>query len=430
MRKHALITVGGQVGIQAIGVATGIIVARLLGPAGRGQLAAIIAWVSMIAYVGDLGLPVAYTYRAARRPGIQRDLVGNAVLIVVAQWAILAAVGTWALRSALGGQGAPTIHLAIVYLWVYLPLNLLTRYANAIQRGAGDYTSFNAVRLCVPVTYIVFLGSLVALGHTSVGAVVAANLLANAATLVLATVLFTSMLRRQSRRTIDKGRWFDPRALMQDLRYGLSAHIGTLQPFNRLRVDVLVLTVLLSAHDVGLYMVALAGANLLRAQGFAFGLIAMPEMARERDPGRRKRTLFRLGGATAVITGAAAVVALVWARPLLRLVYGADFTAAAPILRVMVVGGTAAALYRVLGDGLRGAGYPLRSTVAEVIGLAVGVPALAILTPLAGATGAAVAVAMASFVSLGVVAHALLRTNVLSDGTRMASTAHSGRPGP
>ena len=42
VRKSALITLGSQGGIQLIGLPTGILVARYLGPEGRGELATVI----------------------------------------------------------------------------------------------------------------------------------------------------------------------------------------------------------------------------------------------------------------------------------------------------------------------------------------------------------------------------------------------------
>ena len=68
MKRAVLLTGGTQIGTQAIGLLTGILVTRWLGPDGRGQLAVIISWPSMLAYLGNLGLPVALTYAAAREP--------------------------------------------------------------------------------------------------------------------------------------------------------------------------------------------------------------------------------------------------------------------------------------------------------------------------------------------------------------------------
>src|SRR5438034_8684574 len=275
-RKSALLTLSSQVGIQTIGLVTGILAARFLGPAGRGELAAIIAWVSMLSYVGNLGLPVAYVYAAARESDRTRQLLANGVLVVLVQWPVLTVVGLVVLKLALSAYPNSTLQLALIYLCLYLPLNLLTLYANAIQQGIGRYSGFNAVRLCVPISYLLGLVVLVATDHMKVGTVLAANLFSNLATLVLALTLLAPKLRREP----DWHASFDLSALRRDLGYGLSAHLGTLQPFTGLRVDVLLLAVLLTSHDLGLYMAALAGAGLINAQGTALGMVVMPEVAK------------------------------------------------------------------------------------------------------------------------------------------------------
>ena len=412
-RKSTFITLGTQVGIQAIGLVTGILVARFLGPEGRGELAAIIVWVSLVAYLGNLGLPAAYTYAAARDPGRLRNLLGNGLIAMLAQWPLLVAAGLLVVYLALGGYANPTRQLAVTYLILYIPLNLLTLYANAIQQGLGHYASFNAVRLCVPATYLAALGVLIWLDHFTVTGVIAANLFSNFATLALALGLVLWLARRTS-----GGPWLDLPSLKKDLRYGVSAHLGMLQPFTGLQVDVLMLTLLLPPQDLGLYMAAVAGAGLIRAQGVALGMVAMSEVAKHRQPAAQRRQLLRFAGFTLLIGGLTAAVLVVWAQPLVALVYGEAFSAAAVALQVLAVGALIASLNRVLAAGLRGMGKPFGGTASELASLAVGVPAILLLAPTSGAKGAAIAGLFAAIGGLAVTIWYLSR----------AGTARAQRP--
>lgn len=402
MKRAVFYTSGAQIGIQLIGLVTGILVARWLGPDGRGQLAAVISWASLFAYLGNVGLPVAYTYASAKEPDRRHQLLGNGVIAASLQWLVLAAVGSWVLPLALATHGAALAHLAVLYLWAYVPLNLMTLYINAIQQGTGQYGRFNAVRMSVPLGYVVLLVLFWALGRISVESVVVANLLSNVLTLTLALTLTLPMLvclRRESNRG-----WFSTKTLWSDARYGLTAHIGTLQPFSGLQIDVLALTMLVGVHDLGLYMAALAGASLLRAQGYALGQVVLPEVAKCSQHHAQMKIIFRFAGLAALGGALALLVVLFWATPLLRLVYGNTFVPASLILRVLTFAGLLGAIYRVLADGLRGMGRPFASTVAELAGLAIGVPALAMGIPIWGALGAALAVAAASAGSLTVAA--------------------------
>ena len=204
-------------------------------------------------------------------------------------------------------------------------------------------------------------------------------------------------------------RWVDFTALARDFRYGLRAHLGTLQPFGILQLDVLILTILLDTHDLGLYLAAVAGGGVLKAQGYAIGMMVLSDVAKEPDPAIQRHIIGKSIRITAVVSGLTAGVAFLWAEPIVRIVYGISFEGAAPILRVTLVGGMVAALYRVIADGLRGLGYPIIGTIAELTSVVVGLPLLMILAP-SSALGAAVAVTFSSISAFAVVVVSLLHS--------------------
>jgi O-antigen/teichoic acid export membrane protein len=397
LKRAIFLTSGAQIAIQLIGLLTGILVARWLGPEGRGELAVVISWASMLTYLGNLGMPVAFAYSAARKPELRHQLWGNGLLVAAVQWLVLGLIGWLLLPKVLASHGPSLVHLTVLYLWVYLPLNLLTLYANAIQQGSGHYARYNAVRLSVPIGYATLLLVFWIAGRINVQSVVLANILSNALTLTLAMALALPPLIRLSHRAAHS--WVRLTALRSDLRYGLSAQIGTLQPFSGLQLDVLALTMLSATHDLGLYMAALAGANLLRAQGYALGQVVLPEVAKQENRAEQWRIIHRFMAIAAAGGAAAFIVILFGARPLLRLVYGEAFEPAEQILKLLVAAGAVGAVYRILADGLRGMGRPGVSTLAELTGLGVGVIGLSVGIPFWGTQGAAMAVLAASIAS-------------------------------
>lgn len=394
-----------------LGLASGILVARLLGPGGRGELAAIITWVSLVSYFGNLGLPAAYVYAAAREPGRSRQLLGNGILAVLVQWPVLAIVGFAVVTLALANYGAQTRQLAAIYLFSYTPISLLVLYANAIQQGRGQYGRFNAVRLSVPFAYVLGILALQFGNIVTVAGVLVANVGSNVVALLLSLVLLVPLLGGERRGE----KLFDLAGLKRDLRYGLSAQLGTMQLFNGLRIDVLLLTLLLSTHEVGIYVAALAGAQLIKAQGIALGMIVMPEVAKSSDSHEARRSVMRFAGAAALLGGCTAAVAVAWAEPLIKWIYGGEFLGAASLLRILAISAVIASVYRVLADGLRGIGRPMSGTVAELASVAVGVPAILVLVPFAGAGGAAFAVGLSSLAAFVVVSWALLRATPRSN---------------
>jgi O-antigen/teichoic acid export membrane protein len=388
-------TLLSQLLIQILGLITGVLVARALGPAGRGELAAIIVWVSTLASLGNFGLPAAIAYTSARQPGKARQILHNAVLSAAGQSVLICVVG-YLLASLIWGESEKAMQLAVLFFLAFVPMNILILCLNAMQQGLRSYGRFHLVRLCCPFTYLVGLCLVWWLDNLSLQKVLAINIFSNCLTLICAALLLRPLIRFQDSDLA----FFDFASLRRDLRYGLSAHLSGLQPLSGLRIDILILTLLVSSHDLGLYSAAFAGASLVQAQGLAIGMIALPEVAHRRDTSTRNRLIAALASLTCATGLLTCLIALLWAEPLIRLVYGPLFTEAAPLLRLLVLSGLLASLSRVLADSMKGLGFPLSASKAELAGLAVGLPALVLLTLAYGMPGAAVAVIMATLTCL------------------------------
>lgn len=74
--RMTLIVRGGLIGI---GVITSVMIARLLGPEGRGIYAAAVVLATIASQFGFLGLQTSSTYYAAREPSLLPALVSNSL---------------------------------------------------------------------------------------------------------------------------------------------------------------------------------------------------------------------------------------------------------------------------------------------------------------------------------------------------------------
>src|SRR5580658_6318640 len=80
-----------KVAILALQAATGILTARTLGPAGRGELAAMILWPLFVASVTTLGVPNSLIYHLRRRPEERGQLIANGFVLAAVLGIIAAA---------------------------------------------------------------------------------------------------------------------------------------------------------------------------------------------------------------------------------------------------------------------------------------------------------------------------------------------------
>jgi O-antigen/teichoic acid export membrane protein len=368
--------------ISAAGIVSGALVARLLGPSDRGLLAAILLWPTIVAYVGDLGGPSGYTYLSSAKRDRVPELVGNLLALGAVQSGILIVIGIPIAVAAM--QAYPSAMLiCIAFTITYLPLNLFTRYANALNQGLGRFGQFNAVRMTVQFVYVAAVVALFVIRAPRLDLIVGATVLSNVAALLVAVVPMFGWRIRKPR--------LDVKTLRATFAYGLRAQVGNLNPMEGLQIDLAVVFLFLGPHAAGLYAIALASTIVLRAAGVSFGMVALPSVAASVDVIELQRAFARSFRLALLMLVPAALVLIALAGILVPLVYGGSFLNSVPVVRILTVGAVAASLRRVLGDCLRGSGHPMAASVSEVMSLAVGLPALALLVARYGINGAAIA---------------------------------------
>ena len=183
------------------------------------------------------------------------------------------------------------------------------------------------------------------------------------------------------------------------LRYGLAALPADNAPLETLSLDQAAVGVILPPQQLGLYAVAAAFDNLSSILVNAFGTIVFPRITAERDKAARRRLIRRAAIAAACIAAAASLFAEAIVGWLLPIAFGADFAAAIPAARVLIVAGFFLSFRRILVVILQAAGRPGRTVGGEPLALATLVIAAVILVPLLGIDGAAFALILAALVA-------------------------------
>ena len=155
--------------IQACTVLQGVLLARLLGPTGRGELAAVILWPSVFAGLGSFGVDIALCRAAAR--GCDLGAITRAALLLGVCTAAVTASACYLflpqLLPADKGHLLPIAHLFLLHIVInHVALNLI-----GIDQGAGNFRRFNVARMILYPAYVGLIVLLWALGWTRVSAI-------------------------------------------------------------------------------------------------------------------------------------------------------------------------------------------------------------------------------------------------------------------
>jgi O-antigen/teichoic acid export membrane protein len=367
--------------VQLIQAGTGVLLARILGPEDRGELAAIILWPTLITTIGSLGLAQAVTYHAARTDRLG-TLYGSAVVFAAVVAAVLIGFGWAILPLALGGYGSDVVREGQLFLTAYIPLFLLLIASMSLLNGSHRFAWFQGLRLVQMSAIFLGVGALAVSGEMTTATAAGAYVLAYG----LAAAIASGVVLRSVLGTLGIA-WAQVRAL---LAFGAKSQLSTSMWNLNERADQLVISVFFSAASLGLYVVAVTLTSLTTLVGFSFALVALPMIARvEALPGRRR--LARLIVVATLVCATAVSVPIFAIEPLLiELFFGIDFVDAAGVGRVLLVAGVVFALNRVLEAVLQALGRPLESSVGEGLALAVTAAGLAALLPTIGIMGAGV----------------------------------------
>jgi enterobacterial common antigen flippase len=387
-KRHLLITGSTDVLLLVTALATGILTARLLGPEGRGELAIVIIWPSVIAAVGSLGVREALVYEQARTIHSRAVLTGAAILLAGLQSSVLVLLGWLLIPFLTQSQSDEIAHLTQQFL-LFIFLNYISLYLGALLHGRLQIALYNVKRFSVKGFYIVGLMALWASSAVTVRNTAYALLIANAAAAVLAVIFILK----------DDGVSFQFRSpLLKDIfAYGLKSHVGSISHMFNERLDQMVLALLLSPIELGWYVVAVSAANITKIAASPFAQMIFPRIAGQNQT--TQRHLLQAYSRFALLATGTLVLLLFMTLPILiPFVYGNEFSPSSQPAQILVLASIFLGVGYVWRQAFSGMGQPAVTSQAELLSLVVTAVGIYVFVPIYGILGAA----WVSFVAYGV----------------------------
>ena len=130
-------TLLGQGFTLGLGILTGILAARMLGPVGRGEYAAIIIWPTGVVGLLSLGINQAIAFNLGRRAFTVSEVATAAMVIGLIQSALSIIIGLFVIHIALAKYPPEVRHLGSLFVLV-TPALLLSGYPANLFQGRQD----------------------------------------------------------------------------------------------------------------------------------------------------------------------------------------------------------------------------------------------------------------------------------------------------
>lgn len=351
---NALVTVSGAFG--------GVIIARALGPEGRGNVASIILWPQVIAGVGLLSLNEATTLAVGRRKGDRGPVIASALLIAVLASLPVLLAGRAALGLFFQVGNAEYGHVAKLYLALLVPLYLVYSTGQGALQGKFALRTFNILRAVAPAGYSIGLGVLWATHTISVVHAVSVSLVSSA----LAMIGVVWMLRDEIHA------WPTLAEMAKLLKTALRFHGATVLFLLCSQIDKLWAIAVLDARAAGFYVVASGLATTVLGiftQSIYF--VAFPDLSRRDDTTDRRRLTgqyLQFATFAGAILSVTVMAALPWGLPF---IYGSAFKASVDIGLILVIASVLFGLRQIAIRSLKAWGHGLPGAVSEGITLLV-----------------------------------------------------------
>ena len=379
------VTVSGQAGVLGFGVLSSVLAARLLGPQGRGELAVIILWPMLLAFLFSMGMDQSIVFHVGRK-SFDISEVWTASLVAglfLSSCAVLA--GLWVIPRALHLYSPQVRHLAFVFL-VFVPLIWLTALPNGFLQGTLDVGYFSLLRNLSAFLYGFGLLGLYLANRPSVAGVLGVQI---AALLVVSACSFWIVVSRHR-----PGWAWNFKSCKSLFNFGWKTQLGSLASHVNQRLDQLLLSLFVPPRDLGLYVVAVAVAMSVGFFPKAAGIVAF-STGSNLDGSQAKEIIAKSFGATLIALLAGCAVLYVICPWLIPFAFGPSFAPAVTACRLLLPGSIALGLSQVLFSGARALDHPILPSYAEGLAVVVTVLSLYLLLPRYGIVGAAIASTLA-----------------------------------
>lgn len=398
--KDTLITFSTQIITVILGIPVAIVIARALGPEGKGAYSLIILIPALLALLSNLGIGIANVYFLRTRKHRITDLTSNSLvssLVLGLSLAMAAITYFHFFRPSFLGD----ISMSILVIAVLMtPLLLLFENFRFLLLGKDKVNQYNLLNIIQAGTVLVLVLILV----WTIKAGLLGAISAWSGAILLSAILSVLLVRK-----LTEVRWaFHLTALKDTVKFGVKSYLGNIIQFLNYRLDMFLVGYFINITAIGYYSISVA---LVEALWFFPSAAAMMVYAQTPELSKEQANISTpvICRNTLLITSLSALLLFVLGRLIISLFFGAVFLSALKPLWILLPGVVAFSVCRVLSNELAGRGKPIIITIMAAISLGVNIPLNLLLIPRWGITGAAFASTIAYAVATLVVLIAFVR---------------------
>ncbi len=389
---------GGTLAVNAASFLIVVIIARALGPDGRGVTSLYQAAINVGYAVLSLGVSVAAIYFVSREEVSPREAVESGLTVTLVATGVCA-LGV-AMVTPLAGGRLLDAHVPYWMAIAAVPLSIQFRVLEGVLRARGRFVAMSLLELSLPLTNLIALGAVeVSAGLTVWRMIVVWSLAGIVPVAIGYAYLGVDALPRRLLTNASFGRM---------ARFGVQGQLGNLVQLLNYRLDSYLVLVFVNAAGVGLYAIGVSLSEGLWLISNAVAIVLVPKLTAAGADYAAETTPLVCRNMV-LITALGAGVAAALSSLFIPLFFGKAFDGAIVPFLWLLPGTVALAGAKILSAYVFSRGRPLINTWIAVATLAVTLVADLALIPAFEVAGAAIASSLAYGVSLALTAVAYRR---------------------
>jgi antigen flippase len=396
--RNVVGTLASRAALVALGLISSVIVARALGPAGRGEYSVAVTVAAIGVQLATLGLHTSSAWAVAREPALRGRLLANGALTgLVTGTAVAVVFGVVSLLVP-AASSLPPVMLGLAL--AAIPIGLVYLTEQNLILGLQWVRAYNALEIANRTAGIVLFIIVISLGVMNATTAYAALLVA---IVVVATTAFWLLARNVPVRP-------DFSLVRRFAGVSLRSYSSALLIYLVFRLDLLMVQYLQGSAAAGQYSIAVTLGEMVLLVPTVVALIMFPRLSAITDHNVQRASTIRTTAWMGIVSVGLVLPATIVAGAAIRLLYGDVFAPAVPAFLWLLPGLVFMSMHSILMAYFLAIGTPRVTLLGPFVGLSINVALNVFLIPRFGFVGASISSTLAYAVMLAISATVFART--------------------
>lgn len=380
--KNTLITLTSRILQLILGIALSVILARGLGPQGKGIFALVILFQTLLINFTDFGIGPASVFYIGKKKYPLSVVFGANIIFSILISGLAISLGV-ILLFFFGDKILPQVpsiylYLILILIPLWFFLNILVNILLALQK----IKKYNLLQLTVPLVFLGLASLLWLTNNFSIQAVIISQ--------IIAYVLADLVLAWQIKKEVQGLSFALNRTIFQNFfSYGIKNYLSNVLSFFHYKIDMFLVNIFLNPAAVGFYSIAVGLSQQIWLISEASGTVLFPRISSETNQKNLKEFTPLVCRNILFISLILTAVLFFIGRHLIVLLYSQQFFNAIAPFQILLVGTVMISAWRILANDLSGRGKPMLNVYINAITAIVNVVLNILLIPKFGIAGAA-----------------------------------------